>query len=133
MIQREFALICTMLLLQCSLSEAFPSSEASAPKSSSLKEQLTLLPSGSVIEVKLNNKQKMRGRLGALSESGFELQHTRDDKIVTEVLAFDAVKSVKPAGKGMHFATKVVIGTVLAAGVIALIGVILCAAAGCSN
>jgi hypothetical protein len=37
---------------------------------------------------------------------GFELQHTKDDKIVTEVLPFDTVKSGKVIGRGMHFATK---------------------------
>ena len=98
-----------------------------------LKERLTLIPGGSIIEVKLGNKQKIRGRLGSVSDSGFEVQHTRNDQVVTEAVAFDAVKSVKVTGKGMHFAEKVVIGTLIAIGVVALVGVIVCRSSGCAD
>ena len=72
-------------------------------------------------------------RLGAISDSGFELQHTRDNQVVTESLAFETVSSVKVMGKGMHFAATVVIGTLIAMGVVALVGLIACAAGRCSD
>jgi hypothetical protein len=134
MVQRELALTCAVLLLWCSLAAASPAStEASGTKPASLKERLTLIPAGSIIEVKLANKHKVRGRLGAISDSGFELQHMRDNQVVTESLAFETVRSVRVMGKGMHFAAKVVIGTLIAMGVVALVGLIACATGGCSG
>jgi hypothetical protein len=98
-----------------------------------MKDRFMLISAGSTIEVKLSSQQKIRGRLGAISDSGFELQHTRDNQVVTESLAFETVKSVKVMGKGMHFAAKVAIGTLIAIGVVALVGVVICATAGCSG
>jgi hypothetical protein len=102
-------------------------------KPASLKTRLTQIPAGSIVEVKLVNKKKIRGRLGSVSDFGFDVLHTSNDKVVTESLAYDSVKSVKVVGKGMHFAAKVVIGTLIAIGVVALLGAILCATEGCSG
>jgi hypothetical protein len=62
---------------------------------------------------KLANKRKIRGRLGALTDSGFELQHAGDGKIVTEVVAFDRAKSVKVVRRGLNVVTKVIIATLI--------------------
>ena len=112
MVQRELAIVCAVLLLRSSLAVASPS-QAIPPTSSDLKERLTLIPGNSVIEVKLANKRKIRGRLGALTDSGFELQHAGDGKIVTEVVAFDRAKSVKVVRRGLNVVTKVIIATLI--------------------
>ena len=131
--QRQLTLVCIALLLWGSVAEASPTQTPSAATPAGLKERLTLIPTGSIIEVKLINKQKIRGRLGAVSDSAFEVQHTRSEQVVTEALRFDAVRSVKVTAKGMHFAAKVVVGTLIAIGVVALVGVAICATAGCSD
>ena len=82
---------------------------------------------------KLANKRKIRGRLGALTDSGFELQHAGDGKIVTEVVAFDSVKSMKVVGRGLNFAVKVLIGTGIVIGVLAVVIGIACATGGCHS
>ena len=132
MIQRELAITCTVLLLWSSLAAA-SASQATAPTQVDLRERLTLIPAGSVIEVKLANKHKIRGRLGALTDSGFELQHASDGKIVTEVVAFDSAKSVEVVGKGLNFVAKVFIGIGIVAGVIGVIVGIACATGGCQG
>jgi hypothetical protein len=112
--------------------EASPS-QADPVRPAGLKQQLTLLRAGSIVEVKLINKQKIRGRLGLVSDSGFEVQHARDNHVVTESLAFDAVRSVKETGKGMHFAWKVLIGTGIVFAVLVVIGAVMCATSGCNS
>ena len=82
---------------------------------------------------KLANKRKIRGRLGALTDSGFELQHAGDGKIVTEVVPFDSVKSVNVVGKGLNFVVKVFIGIGIVAGVSLAVGAIICATGGCGG
>ena len=121
MTKRQLTRVCIALLLLCSLAESQPQAP-SVVNVAGLKERLTLIPVGSIIEVQLMSKQKIRGRLGALTDSGFELQHAGDGKIVTEIVAFDSVKSVKVVGKDLNFAAKVIIGTLIAGGVAAAIG-----------
>jgi hypothetical protein len=121
-----------VLLLWGSLAVASPS-QATPLTPVDLRERLTLIPAGSVIEVKLANKHRIRGRLGALTDSGFELQHASDGKIVTEVVAFDSAKSVKVVGKGLNFVAKVFIGIGIVAGVILAIAGIACATGGCQG
>jgi hypothetical protein len=120
MVQRELALICTALVLLCQPGWASQSSsEPSGAKHTSMKERFMLISAGSTIEFKLSNNQKIRGRLGAISDSGFELQHTRDNQVVSESLAFETVKSVKRGccsgrnhpvhrGAGMQWLTNVI-------------------------
>ena len=121
MAKRQLTRVCIALLLLCSLAESQPQAP-SVVNVAGLKERLTLIPVGSIIEVQLMNKQKIRGRLGALTHPGFELQHVSGDKVVTEVVAFDTVKSVKVVGKDLNWVAKVFIGTLIAWGVAAAIG-----------
>ena len=132
MVQRQLAIVYTALLLWSSLAVASPS-QATTPTPGDLRERLTLIPAGSVIEVSLASKHKIRGRLGTLTDSGFELQHASEGKIVTEVVAFDSAKSVKVVGKGLNFVAKVFIGIGIVAGVILAIAGIACATGGCQG
>ena len=133
MVQRQLALFSIGLLLWCSLADASQPPAQSAVKATGLRERLILIPAGSIIEVKLINKQKIRGRLGPVSDSGFEVQHARDNQIVTEALTFDAVSSVRVTGKGMHFAWKVLIGIGIVFAVIGVIVGVACGTQGCTG
>jgi hypothetical protein len=83
------------------------------------------------VEIKLANRQKLRGRLGSTTDSGFDLQYTREGKIVTETLAFDSVQSVKLAGHAWSMGKKVLAGTLIGAGIFFFIGLVACLAGGC--
>jgi hypothetical protein len=108
--QRPVALLCVVLMVWCLLvPNAIASQSTSVPKPT-LKEQVIHMPGGAVVEVKLKRKKtRMRGRLGAISDSGFELQRTINDKVVTETIAFQDVKEVKQTGKGMSQTTTVIL------------------------
>ncbi len=95
--QRQIAFLCTMLLAWSSAVHASAVSQEAAGRKQSLKEKVAQMPSGSLVEVRLTSGQKIRGRLGAINDSGFELQRTQNDKVVTETVAFDNVKSLKKA------------------------------------
>ena len=63
------------------------------------------VPPGAMIEVRLIDKQKLRGRLGEVTSEGFSLQTAQGNKIETKTIAFSDVKSFKrtgeTAGKGI--------------------------------
>jgi hypothetical protein len=60
-----------------------------------LKEQVLLIPAGSVVEVRLKTKEKLRGRLGEVSNEALIVKMVKADKIDERKIAFDDVKSVK--------------------------------------
>ena len=131
MVRSSLALLCTSLLVWSSL--AYASAADQALPGQSLKERITQIPSGSVVQVKLANKQNIRGRLGSITNDGFDLQYARSGKIVTETLMFDNVQSVRMVGQGWSIAKKIVVGTLIGAGVLLIIGIVSCAAGGCSG
>ncbi len=53
-----------------------------------------MMAAGSAAEVKLLNKQKLKGRLGEITETGFTLQYAVKDKIETRTVDFKDVKSI---------------------------------------
>jgi len=69
--------------------------------------QITGMPAGTKIEVRLKNKQRLQGTRGEVSDSGFTLLNpgTVDRKI-----AFDEVASVKPFTTKSHTKRNVLIG-----------------------
>lgn len=77
-------------------------SAAADESTSKLKEKILSVPTGTMIEVKLLNKEKVRGRLGKVDDQGFSLTTSEQGKIVTRTLAFNEVSSVKQVegGKG---------------------------------
>jgi hypothetical protein len=52
-----------------------------------------------MIEVRLIDKQKLRGRLGEVTSEGFSLQTAQGNKIETKTIAFSDVKSFKRTGE----------------------------------
>ena len=85
-----------------------------------IKEQVILIPAGALVEVKLKDKRKFRGRMGAVNDESFVVQHARNDKVVDEKIAFADVKSVNPKEKGMSTGLKVGLGALAGAGALIL-------------
>lgn len=121
------------LSIMLALILVIPAAQAQSPASRSIKEQVLNISAGSVVEVRLADKSKLRGRLGPVTESGFELQSVKGNKINTAQIAFDQVKSIKDTAK-KSFGHSVAKGFLIAGiviGVIMGITAILCATRGC--
>lgn len=131
MVRSQLALLCVSLMLWLSLAYASGPPQASDTRKQSLKERFTQIPSGSVVEIKLANRQKLRGRLGSIADSGFDLQYARKGRIVTETFAFDSVRSVRLAGHGWSTGKKILVGALSGAGIFFIIGLVACLAGGC--
>jgi len=71
-----------------------------------IQERILEVPPGTVVEVRLMNKQKVRGRLGEVTSEGCSLQTAQGSKVETQKIAFTDVKSFKKVeretvGKGI--------------------------------
>ena len=71
-----------------------------------VQEQVLAIPSGSLVEVRLANKQKLRGRMGEAAEDGFTIRLVKGDRLEDHKVFFVEVKSIKDktpgTGKGTH-------------------------------
>jgi hypothetical protein len=110
-------LILTAVLFNGSILEAKAAASAAAPRaqtaqSPTLKERILEIQPGTMIEVRLRSKQKIRGRLGEVSDEGFSLTSAQGDKVATQKVAFTDVKSFKKVegGKGGRIALFVLVG-----------------------
>ena len=109
--------------------------QAQPPASTTIKEQVLNISPGSIVEVRLADKSKLRGRLGSVTDSGFELQTVKGGKIDSAQIAFDQVKSVKDTAKKSfgHSLAKGFLIAGIVMGVMAAILGILCATKGCTG
>jgi hypothetical protein len=92
--------------------------------------QIAGIPTGTNIEVRLKNKQILRGARGEVSGSGFTL---RNPGAGDRQIAFDDVTSVKQLTKKSHTTRNVLIGVGIGIAVFAVVLGILfrCGAYGC--
>jgi hypothetical protein len=83
---------------------AVPPGQAGTERKLTMKERILEVPPGTMIEVRLLNKQKIRGRLGELTDEGFSLTTAQGQKIETQKVVFTEVKSFKKVegGKAGH-------------------------------
>lgn len=120
---RQVALFCVWLMLW-----PLHASQTAKP---TLKEKVVLINSGSVIEVVLKNKEKIRGRMGPVTDTGFDVQYVVKDQTTTRTVPFDDVKKVKQQrDEGMGLGTKIAIGVLAGMGVLLLVSLIAVAASG---
>ncbi|HEY1496685.1 MAG TPA: hypothetical protein VGF49_19155 [Candidatus Solibacter sp.] len=82
---------------------------AAGDPAAAIKDKLLVMPTGGVVEVQTRARQKLRGRLGAIAAESFEMQTAQGEKVQTQSLRFDQVKSVKAVRvkKGMSAAAKI--------------------------
>ncbi len=102
----------SMLEAKVGISGPASRGQSGAATRPTLKERILEVPPGTMIEVRLLNKQKIRGRLGEVTDEGFSVQTAQGNKIDTQKVAFTDVKSVKKLegstgtkiGKGVVYA-----------------------------
>ena len=121
--RQMFAVFLAILLANASIAQ---------PAFQSSKEMVLKIPAGSPVEVRLTDNTKLRGRLGNVSDTGFELQAVKNGKVDTVQVAFDQLKSIKNTGKesfGHSLGKGFLIGGIVV-GAIFLVSVIFVAATG---
>jgi len=106
------ALMLVWALFGNSVLEARVRPEQETTKKPTLQERILEVSPGTMIEVRLMNKQKLRGRLGEVTNEGFALQMAQGTKVETQKIAFTEVRSFKQVegttgkkiGKGVVYA-----------------------------
>ena len=86
-----------------------------------VRNQVTGMPTGTNIEVRLKNKQTLRDARGEVSESGFTLV---DQRAGNRQIAFDEVTSVKQLVKKSHTMRNVLIVVGIAVVIFAVVVVV---------
>ena len=71
-----------------------------ADQSATIQERIVEIPQGSIIEVRLLTKEKLRGRLENVSADGFSVVVAKGDQTETRQVTFAEVKSLKRVNKG---------------------------------
>jgi len=107
-----YALFGTSVLQASAGIHVVGSGQEEPAKKPTLQERILQVPQGTMIEVRLLNKHRVRGRLGEISSEGFSLQTAQENKVETQKIAFTDVKSIKQlegttgkkVGKGLIYA-----------------------------
>lgn len=79
-----------------------------------IAERVTQIPPGSPVKVRLLNKERLRGRLGDVSEQGFNVQVAKGSQIETRKLSFSEAKSIKQVGGKTHTVIYILAGVGIA-------------------
>ena len=96
-------------------------SQPSASKKRTPKEQVIQIPTGAQVEVRLLNKERLRGRLGDISDEGFTVLIAQENRIETRQVVFSDVKSVKEIRK-QRTALYVFLGVAMTLGLLLGVG-----------
>lgn len=98
-------------------------SPAQAESKPTIEERILEIPPGTMIKVRLLTKEKLRGRLGEITDEGFAVQTAKGNKIETRKIAFQNVKSISKveAHKAGKTAGWVVLGVLAGIGAVILI------------
>ncbi len=79
---------------------ALHSAQAPTVQKATLQEQVLAIPAGSLVEIRLKTKEKLRGRLVEVSNEAITVKVAKGDKIDERKLAFDELKSIKGVDGG---------------------------------
>jgi hypothetical protein len=109
LIRPFIAIVCTLMLTGSALA---------APDTASIRAQIVDMPLGAGIELRLKDKQKLRGARGAVSDSGFKLVDARSGE---REIAFDRVASVKAVSAKSHTGRNILIGVAIGVGAVAIL------------
>ncbi len=119
-------ILCATSTYAAKLSASIPAQVAQKP---TLQEKVLEIPPGSRVQVRLKNKEKLRGRLGEVSNEGFVLQYARGNQIEERIIGFDEVKSIKVKEGGR--AWTVAKWILMAGGIYIVVLIISCRAGKC--
>ena len=104
---------------------AVPTGQASTERQTNLKQKILEVPPGTMIQVRLLNKQKIRDKLGQIDDEGFNLTAVEQGQIVTKKIAFNEMKSFKQVTsaktKAGHTALYILAGIGVAVLVVAIL------------
>ena len=88
---------------------------SAAPDAASLRTEILGTPLGTSIEIRLKDKQKLRGARAAVSDSGLTLVDARSGE---RQIAFDDVASVKTFKRNVLIMVGIVVAASIAVGVL---------------
>jgi hypothetical protein len=99
------------------------SPQSDTEKAPTLKERVLAFPPHAMVQVKLRSKEKIRGRLGEITDEGFVVQTATGGKIDSQKISFNDVKSIKvtEGGKGGKVAAYIAAGAVGAAVILVIL------------
>jgi hypothetical protein len=97
--------------------------EATGPKKPTAKEQVANIPAGSLVNVRLNNRDEARGTLGVVSDEGIVLKLAKKKVIEEKKIAFSEMKSVSIV-KIHSRAYRILLPTAIVGGIIVGAGLI---------
>jgi hypothetical protein len=127
MLRKWLAMVVACLVLQASnLAVAAPQAAGTVR---GVKEQVRVLPAGSPLELKLKNRDKLKGRLGSIYDEGFEIQVSRSGTITPVRVAFADVQSLRQKS-GMSTGAKIGLGVGIFVGMAALVSYLVLSAIG---
>lgn len=135
MLRRTLSLgLASLLILNLPLaSRASGRAQQNDSQQQRLKEKAFAITPGTMVEVRLLNKEKVRGRIGDLSDAGFSLQTAKDGTIQKRTVSFDELKSIKAVeGKGPKIGRGVAYALAGVGGFV-LIAIIVCSTSGCGG
>jgi hypothetical protein len=106
-----------------------PAATAGSPDAQgkpSIQQQLVEINPGALIQVRLGDKSKMRGRLGKISQDGFLILSATGGEVKEQKLAFADVQSVKEIERHHRGRTAayILVGVAAGVGILMLIAVI---------
>jgi hypothetical protein len=93
-------------------------------KQKALNEQVAGIAAGSIVEIRLHNKEFYRGRLGQLTDQGLTVQHVAGNNIQDKTVSFADMKSIKEVNansRTVKTVTWIVVGVLGTAAVIVIV------------
>lgn len=103
------------------------------PGQTDARERVLAISADSPVEVRMKDNTRLQGRLGPVSDTGFELRTIRSGKFETQQIAFDQLRSIKDTGHKPHSAYRGLLIAGIAVGAVVVIIVIVGAATGFSG
>jgi hypothetical protein len=110
-----------------SVKKASGAAVTEAPQKRTVQQQVVEIPTGKLVEVRLTDKSRIRGRIGKISAEGFLLTVAKGSQVEEQKLAFPDVTSIKAIEKkdGGKKGLYIFLGAAIAVGAIFLIAAIL--------
>jgi len=111
-------LLVWLLATPIHVAQARPSQQE---KQATIQEKVVEIPVGSVVEVRLKTKEKIRGQLGITTSEGFSVKAAKGGTVEERKIAFGDVKSIKMVEKGMSTGVKITLVALAGAGAVFLV------------
>lgn len=77
---------------------AGPSVQQNSARGDAMKSQVLQIPEGAFVEVRLTNREKLRGQLGELRDEGFVLRTVANNRLTARFVQFEELHSLRALG-----------------------------------